>query len=640
MQALSDLLSTRMLHPDDSYITGYPVRSMNRFAFARTWPALEIERPGAVWTHSLLLDYATLGTIVDPASLTPLFMQPSTTVKDRFSEKIEFSDFEQSETQPRIRNDERSVSTLIKLYGENSRHRIEIPSLSAVEDEILILSLWRQMWPAMRRNIAFCTRTDGELSSVEADSVLTFYSEHKGHAPTIEEQDENILPIQLLATDLESRSSTPLRNYVGRYAVDIQNARKYVPRLVSCFATKSNPMKVVKLLSGMSPSDGGFQRLKRDTLLGTGNAGSSLDDLVESVRTFRHEPLLITPDDISKFSLFQRSDFDQAIPAIIEAVSDTSSGEFGDVVLQSIGSTAPVKLLAQSTNNEEVSKKLFAIRPEIVQEPAFWQIKDRGKLLSYFLQQGLSFDHAMMGLGKTLDVADVGHLISAHGDIARYGLAKFILDQQHNEKHLPLITHLINDKVIYTDLASSRAVHSPLLLELVAIKTLKNESIKLFQLPALEKIKPTVRSELVRQPHFLTLALIIALQKRTRYSVHMLNFVFDPLLNMMDRYTLPSLCKEMLRQNIGQKQRWMISDRLMLAVVDFYSNANDIDPVILDITTNQKLKKAIIDAIFDNVGSKGLRKFIALLSKLGGPDSEQNIALCEARLERSWSLFS
>src|SRR4051812_19331555 len=55
MLVLSDMSGPSM-HPGfDEYLTGYPLPGSEFFVFAKTWYAPEMQRPGCVWTHSLLI---------------------------------------------------------------------------------------------------------------------------------------------------------------------------------------------------------------------------------------------------------------------------------------------------------------------------------------------------------------------------------------------------------------------------------------------------------------------------------------------------------------------------------------------------------------------------------------------------------
>src|SRR5438105_14270739 len=76
MLVLSDISGPGVKPGDAGYLTGYPLSDSGFYVLARTWAAPEMPRPGCVWTHSLLIDFADLATLADPAALVSLFRRP------------------------------------------------------------------------------------------------------------------------------------------------------------------------------------------------------------------------------------------------------------------------------------------------------------------------------------------------------------------------------------------------------------------------------------------------------------------------------------------------------------------------------------------------------------------------------------
>src|SRR3954463_7223741 len=70
---LSDMSGRSMVPGFEEYLTGYPLSDGTYYAFARTWYALEMERPGCVWTHTLLIGAKDLGGVMELGSLRRLF---------------------------------------------------------------------------------------------------------------------------------------------------------------------------------------------------------------------------------------------------------------------------------------------------------------------------------------------------------------------------------------------------------------------------------------------------------------------------------------------------------------------------------------------------------------------------------------
>ena len=55
MEKMSDLSGNIMIEGFEQYYTGYYLADENYYVVACTWYASEMNRPGCVWTHSLLI---------------------------------------------------------------------------------------------------------------------------------------------------------------------------------------------------------------------------------------------------------------------------------------------------------------------------------------------------------------------------------------------------------------------------------------------------------------------------------------------------------------------------------------------------------------------------------------------------------
>src|SRR6267378_2838557 len=79
---LSDVSGPSAGEEFEGYFTGYRVDD-RWYAFARTWRAPEMSRPGCVWTHTLLLPRDVLQNVCDPNELIWLFRRPKQNSADR-----------------------------------------------------------------------------------------------------------------------------------------------------------------------------------------------------------------------------------------------------------------------------------------------------------------------------------------------------------------------------------------------------------------------------------------------------------------------------------------------------------------------------------------------------------------------------
>ena len=75
---------------DMSYLTCYPLNDKSYYVVAKTWYAQESERPGSVWTHSLIISLDELGDELNFAMLESYFHRPDDSKYD-YSLPIEVS---------------------------------------------------------------------------------------------------------------------------------------------------------------------------------------------------------------------------------------------------------------------------------------------------------------------------------------------------------------------------------------------------------------------------------------------------------------------------------------------------------------------------------------------------------------------
>lgn len=176
MVVLSDMSGPSMVPGFDSYLTGYPLYDEEVYAFAKTWYAPEMKRPGCVWTHTLLIKEDGFREIHDLAIVCNLFRRPSKQLsKHLYENQIIVGDsIEIDEALNRKNSDYHyganevdSLGDIIRniifyLYGDPDSPCLLLPALKSTTYERIILNLWSQQWPELRQTFAFCT---GSLSN-------------------------------------------------------------------------------------------------------------------------------------------------------------------------------------------------------------------------------------------------------------------------------------------------------------------------------------------------------------------------------------------------------------------------------------------------------------------------------------------
>ena len=133
------------------YLTGYPLPDSGVYAMARTWAAVEMARPGCVWTHTLLIDFDDLAQLDEMSFVERAFRRPSmNSPHTEYTTPLMIGCTNESET-PSLANVDSLRRVLSALY-QFPKDKI----LCGVEDESprIALEVWAQQWPryALRAN--------------------------------------------------------------------------------------------------------------------------------------------------------------------------------------------------------------------------------------------------------------------------------------------------------------------------------------------------------------------------------------------------------------------------------------------------------------------------------------------------------
>lgn len=159
--AFSDISGPGARLEPEGYLTGYPLAESGYYALARTWAAPEMPRPGCVWTHTLLIAFTDLAGLNISSGHLEAFRRPESPAS--FSDYSNPTFFRRST--PYIWADGSAPwlqQVLAALYGKpRSRIVARRPSFSADE---LVLEIWSQQWPRLRRSFRFCTLATSDRS--------------------------------------------------------------------------------------------------------------------------------------------------------------------------------------------------------------------------------------------------------------------------------------------------------------------------------------------------------------------------------------------------------------------------------------------------------------------------------------------
>jgi hypothetical protein len=156
MLVLSDMSGPSMQPGFEEYVTGYPLVGTTYFVFAKTWYAPEMQRPGCVWTHSLLVPRTQLASMSTVRLMGSLRRPQGDALDMAASSPVVIDEEAPANGMSNGFEDRRLAATVIGAVLGQPRPVIVVAD-SAAQFEAVFLRLWEELWPAERARFSFCT---------------------------------------------------------------------------------------------------------------------------------------------------------------------------------------------------------------------------------------------------------------------------------------------------------------------------------------------------------------------------------------------------------------------------------------------------------------------------------------------------
>jgi len=385
MLVLSDLSGQGARIEREGYLTGYPLPESNLYAFARTWPANEMARPGCVWTHTLLIDFTDLAALRSLGTLKQAFRRPTAGAAG-YEKPITVEGEENSSL--KIGGDVATISITLRrllwaLYG-SPKCPVIASRTTDLDLDALVLAIWAQQWPRLRRSFRFCTLAASDRSSDGAIFDLQLLQEQgrlgRSSFPEAVDADQASLPkdsdwLDHTANDLISPSD--LRVFLRRAGGDVTSGREaFVPlcrlhRLVHDFSARPAAVEgAIALLESEFPAD--QSRVAR--MIVVNEAADRIEGLGNSTLDFvlRHLDLVdlhVSPERVENIgeALWSRD------PRTFTQLM--TSGEIARYVAEHTLRTIPTNRLIQGLRKAiDLEPAVITLRPEVLMEPSFWTL--------------------------------------------------------------------------------------------------------------------------------------------------------------------------------------------------------------------------------------------------------------------------
>ena len=268
MLVLSDASGSSSRIPSEGYLTGYPLSESGTYVLARTWAAPEMSRPGCVWTHSLLIDFADLARLDSVDGLLDCFRRPAARGDPWFASQLKV-ELPKTPTAVPPADLGRAGQWAAALY-EKPKDRI-IAEREGPGDDRIVVAIWMQQWPRLRRAFRFCSFSSDDRST-SAD-VFDLQLMGAGRANRSRISDGVIASkvkrggwIDILLDDLEAPARSGLRQFLRDVGSDITNGRAaMIPLAHLHVALKPNagPLKLADAISELERLGSGQGRMGR-----------------------------------------------------------------------------------------------------------------------------------------------------------------------------------------------------------------------------------------------------------------------------------------------------------------------------------------------------------------------------------------
>lgn len=150
MLVLSDMSGPAMQPGFDEYLTGYLLPGSDFFVFAKTWYAPEMQRPGCVWTHSLLLSREQLAQTSASGLVSKLRRPQQDGVETAATAAVELEEDLGPGNVAGFAEQTTGAALVGAVLGQ--ARPVIVTVENAVQLERAILRLW-ELWP----RFSFCT---------------------------------------------------------------------------------------------------------------------------------------------------------------------------------------------------------------------------------------------------------------------------------------------------------------------------------------------------------------------------------------------------------------------------------------------------------------------------------------------------
>jgi hypothetical protein len=359
-----------------SYLSVFPLASLKKQAFVRTWPAGSWMRPGSVWSHVLLLEWSDLARIENFRDVLDL-NKPRNLRNDQDAERFAYECSRELglTIAPRSAPGDASKNVidpavLVSAVYSSSRP-VTVTSASPEHEENLLLELYAQQWPRLRRSFAFRTRYRSSETAVRYDVEVVEKGDRAGANIVVRDWSGP------LAEDLIGRHPA-LRRFLHTYGAESRRGRRDMSVLARVFESigYGDARGAVATLFAEFPLPTQMRRLKADFFSETGRIDLPEPERLALAITFSEH---LDLGELELGQRFVRLVLSGAAPAnVIDREGDSELAAIPESQIDSVLAAIADHLDDQTvvhfaSIHEDLGLLVIARRPEFLTNPDVWQ---------------------------------------------------------------------------------------------------------------------------------------------------------------------------------------------------------------------------------------------------------------------------
>ncbi len=197
-------------------------------------------RPGCVWSHVLLIELTDLAEIGDLGGLRDLFLRPANPpMLEEFTRPLLFNSRPEKSLLLPDEDDKLAAAILWGLYSQD-KETLVVSSVQSTQFEELLIAIWSQQWPRLRRNFLFSTGSfadrgrGGRFYDIQIAPKSSLRAWSRNEVILLDEyglKDPNLLAnlqdpwIQAALDDLRRPDAKGFRSFLRKFGADVGEPR-------------------------------------------------------------------------------------------------------------------------------------------------------------------------------------------------------------------------------------------------------------------------------------------------------------------------------------------------------------------------------------------------------------------------------